>query len=343
MKKSLCFKIIVLFAALFCIALFIIVFMFSDEKMALASRSLSEKNELVRFELDETLAYILKADRISFRCTDDFSDCRRLRKSVFFNALILQILSEIGEKSFQSIIQNGIQELLEDQSEYFFWNFSGGPSTSVHFFPDLDTSSLSAYFLDAQGADFHLQEIKESILGTQFENGAFLTYLRGFQPPLSNSMNIDPVVNANVLVILEKEIPSVCTFINDNFDKSIYYQDDAAMFYMLAKAYSRGCGCIKPSVDRLYEKLKKSNVYSSKMHLSMFVIGCFLSKNTEKQIIEKAIEFLLENEEKPPFKESFFSYENTDGYISFYNPTFSAAVYAEALTNIKSYLSKSDN
>ena len=59
-------------------------------------------------------------------------------------------------------------------------------------------------------------------------------------------------------MILDKEIPSVCNFVNGNFEKSLYYEDDIVVFYMLSKAYKRGTKCIRPALKNLYEKLKKS-------------------------------------------------------------------------------------
>ncbi len=344
MKKGFYFKIAVLAATIAGIALFI--FLFSDSKVSSEEHSLSRgKNEAaISSGLDNAFAYISSNTKFpTFRCTEDLSDCFRLKNSAFFKASVLQILSEIDEEYFSSIIKKGVSEILAMQSEYFLWDFSGQTDSSrPHFFPDLDTTSLSAYFLTLRGVDFHFKEIKETILNKQIEDGVFLTYLREFQPPLSNSMNKDAIVNANVLVLLGEEIPSVCEYINDNFDKSLYYKDDAAIFYMLAKAYSRGCNCIKPSVDKLYDKLKVSDVYSSTMHLSMFITGCFLSDKIEKPIMEKAIGSLLAKEQKPPFKETFFSYQNPDRHNFFYNFVFSAAVYAEALTKIKAYLTEPD-
>lgn len=328
MKKGFLLKTAVLSAAVIAACLFFLVFSSSSEK--------SEPD--VSGKLEKAFAYISSNEAfLTFRCREDFSDCRRLVNSIFIKALILQILSEIGEEYFSPVIQNGISEILKRQSEYFLWDFSGQTDPlRHHFFPDLDTTSLSAYFLTSQGVDFHFEEIRETILKKQLEDGVFLTYLREFQPPRSaNFMNKDAVVNANVLAVLGEDIPSVCDYINDSFDKSAYYKDDAVIFYMLAKAYSRGCKCIRPALDKLYEKVKNSDVYSAPMHLSMFITGCFLYENTEKPVLEKAIGALLAKEPEFPFKENFFSYDNPDKRTSFYNPVFSVAVYAEALTKIK--------
>lgn len=281
----------------------------------------------------------------TYICTSNFSDCAGLKNSIFMKALIFSLLKEIDSEKFSFFIKQGINEILDCQGEHFLWDFSGTHSTDIgSYFPDLDTTFLSVAFLTSQGIEFHLQEIKEEILKTQLENGILLTYLRDFQPPYSHTMNVDPVVNANALALLGKEIPSVCDFINKNYGKSVYYKDEAVVFYMLSKAYLKGVTCAKPAINKLYNKLKKSDLLKSRhrpLHLSMFITAS-LKTQKERVSIDKAIKTLFAEDHILPFREHFFSYDFPRKHTYFYSPLFSAAVYAEALTNIKSYLSEQD-
>lgn len=281
-----------------------------------------------------------------FLCKKDFNDCRGMRYSPFIASMICEILRELNPVQFSDFLKNETQKLSQFQGEHFFWDFNHIKNAKEDFyFPDLDTTSLTAYFLMQQNVEIYLEKIREQIEETQFQNGVLLTFLRDFQPPGESKFNHDPVVNANTLVILDKEIPSVCNFVNGNFEKSLYYEDDIVVFYMLSKAYKRGIKCIRPALKNLYEKLKKSGVIESKdspLHLSMFISACFNSEIVEKKVMEKTMNTLFLKTEPLPFKENWFHSGLKQEYDYYFSPAFSAAVYAEALTNIKSYLSESE-
>lgn len=281
-----------------------------------------------------------------FMCKKSFDDCRGMRYSPFVASMICETLYELNPIRFGDFLKNETQKLSQFQGEHFFWDFNHIKNPKENFyFPDLDTTSLTSYFLMQQNVEFHLDKIRKQIYETQFQDGVLLTFLRDFQPPADSKFNSDPVVNANTLVILDKEIPSVCDFVNGNFEKSLYYEDDIVIFYMLSKAYKRGVKCIRPALKNLYEKLKKSDFIESKdspLHLSMFVSACFNSEMIEEKVVEKTTKSLFSENRSLPFKESWFHSGLKQEYDCYFSPAFSAAVYAEALTNIKSYLSESD-
>lgn len=281
-----------------------------------------------------------------FMCKKSFDDCRGMRYSPFVASMICEILRELNPVKFGDFLKNESLKLSEYQGEHFFWDFNHVKNAKEDFyFPDLDTTSLTSYFLMQQNIEIHLEKIREQIEETQFQDGVLLTFLRDFQPPGENQFNFDPVVNANTLVVLGKEIPSVCDFVNGNFEKSLYYEDDIVIFYMLSKAYKRGVKCIRPALKNLYEKLKKSDFIESKdspLHASMFVSACFNSEMVEEKVVEKTTKSLFSENRSLPFKESWFHSGLKQEYDYYFSPAFSAAVYAEALTNIKSYLSESD-
>lgn len=322
---------------------FFVIFSSTKEDIAKIPSLNSVENELVK-----SIKFLEKESKkngfTTWICTQNFSDCANLKNSIFMKALIFSLLAEIDSEKFSLYLKHGVNEILDCQGEHFLWDFSGTHYKDTgSYFPDLDTTSLCAIFLTSQGVDFHIHEIKEEIFKNQFENGILLTYLRDFQPPYSHKMNIDPVVNANALILLGQEIPSVCDFINKNYDKSAYYKDDAVVFYMLSKAYSRGVTCVRPSIDKLYNKLKKSDLLKScntPLHLSMFITASLKTKQNSVTI-DKAIGTLFADNHILPFQEHFFSYDFPRKHTYFYSPAFSAAVYAEALLNIKSYLTES--
>ena len=277
----------------------------------------------------------------TFLCNKDISDCgENTVFSLFMSIAILNIIQDIERDDLGDIVKHETVRTRSCQNEHFMWDFYCMiKGKDVHYYPDLDTTSLTSWFLSSRKIEHHLEELREQVRKTQFHKGALLTFLRDFQPP-PHAMNQDPVVNANALVLLSEEIPSVCEFINKNYEKSIYYTDDVVVFYMLAKAYSRGVKCIEPALEGLYKKIRSSDLLKKNdapMHISMFVTALTKWNSGNDEMLDAAIKSLLENEWEFPFEEPFFRTGLNMKRDFYYSPAFSAAVYAEALTNIKSY------
>jgi hypothetical protein len=65
-------------------------------------------------------------------------------------------------------------------------------------------------------------------------------------------------VNANVLLFLKEEIPSVCSYLNAAIvsdEPSVYYLGKPALYYMYGRAYRFGIRCIEPSGKKIIERL----------------------------------------------------------------------------------------
>ena len=302
--------------------------------------------DMISQKLDYSVSFIVEEyDRNkifeTFLCKDDHSECKHQRSSLFISATILNSVLELERnEQLDRIIEKETERTLFCQNEQLLWDFYCKKSSEEkYYYPDLDSTSMASWFLSSRNIGHHLDEIREQIRKTQFHNGALLTFLRDFQPP-PHSMNQDPVANANALVLLSEEIPSVCEFINSNFDRSIYYTDDVVVFYMLSKAYSRGAKCIKPALAALYDRIRAADLLKKEaapMHLSMLVTALMKYDGAERELLDGAIKSLLENTKELPFKEYFFRTGLNMKLDFYYSPAFSAAVYAEALTNIKSY------
>ena len=300
-------------------------------------------------KLDFAVSFIIKEYKQNeifetFICSEDSSNCKMVPFSFFISEAILNSILEIKQNDMlDEIIKKEVVRTLSCQNEHLLWDFYCKKSSQEEFYyPDLDSTSLASWFLFSQKTEHRLDEIKEQMRKTQFHNGALLTFLRDFQPQ-PHAMNQDPVANANALVLLSEEIPSVCEFVNKNFDKSIYYTDAVVVFYMLSKAYSKGAKCIKPALSALHKKIKSSDLLKddAPMHLSMFVTALIKSGgDIDEGELGSAAELLLDNTKELPFREHFFQTGLNKKRDFYYSPAFSAAVYAEALTNIKNYYSE---
>jgi hypothetical protein len=70
----------------------------------------------------------------------------------------------------------------------------------------------------------------------------------------------DLAVNANVLLYLKEQIPSVCTYLNGAIaanEPSVYYLDAPSVYYMYGRAFIHGIRCIEPSGKIIVERLLK--------------------------------------------------------------------------------------
>jgi hypothetical protein len=68
----------------------------------------------------------------------------------------------------------------------------------------------------------------------------------------------DSAVNANVLLYLREEIPSVCAYLNSAVERdepSVYYLNAPSQFYMYGRAFKRGIHCGGPSKDRIISRM----------------------------------------------------------------------------------------
>ena len=313
------------------------------DKILLTGRISSEQD--ISASLDFSFSFIAEEYERqksfeTFLCDEAISDCGGTVFSLFISTAVLNIIQESERSDIDSIKKREVQRTLHCQDDHFLWDFYciKHYKQGKHYYPDLDSTSLASWFLSSQKVEHNLEKIREQIRKTQLHDGALLTFLRDFQPP-PHAMNQDPVANANALVLLSEEIPSVCGFINRNFDKSVYYTDDVVVFYMLSKAYSKGVKCIKPALDELYRRIKSSDLLKKNdmpMHLAMFVTALMEVDCDDGKVLDAAIKQLLENEWYFPFKEPFFRTGLNQKRDFYYSPAFSAAVYAEALTNIKS-------
>lgn len=275
-----------------------------------------------------------------YMCSEDHSKCVSSAFSTFTSVETLLSMHDVNNEIFESIIGKETERILNCQNEHLLWDFYCKKSSDEEFYyPDLDSTSMASWFLSLKNIGHHLGEIRDLVRKTQFHNGALLTFLRDFQPP-PHAMDRDPVANANALLLLSEEVPSVCEYVNNNFDKSIYYTDDVVVFYMLSKAYDRGVKCVKPALDRLYTRIVQSKSLETNdlpMHLAMFVTAVMKSGDVDRKVLGQAIKKLLESRKELPFKEYFFRTGLNKDMDFYYSPAFSAAVYAEALANIKSY------
>lgn len=341
MHKKICIFVI---SAICCLLIVSALFFYHDKP-----QKIDLPQDKISLKLDSAVSFIVKEyeqNKIfrTFLCKEDPSDCEPVQFSFFISAAIINSIIEIEQNDMlDEILKKEAERTLNCQNEHLMWDFYCKKSSKENFYyPDLDSTALASWFLSSQNVEHHLAEIREQIRKTQFYNGGLLTFLRNFQPP-PHAMNQDPVASANALVLLAEEIPSVCDYINSNFDKSIYYTDDVVVFYMLSKVYSRGAKCIKPALDTLYGKIKSSDLLKkddAPMHLAMFVTALIKSDDIEKKVLNNAVTLLLENSSVLPFREHFFRTGLNAKRDFYYSPAFSAAVYAEALTNIKSYYSE---
>jgi len=334
---------ILLFASL--LVVLMIFFYVYDRR---AEESAFDLNDTLSSRLDSAIAFIAeeyekKKVFETYLCDAEHSDCSRHKFSLFISAAILNSMLELERnEKLDRILKKETERVLNCQDEHLLWDFyCKKNSGETHYYPDLDSTALASWLLSSQNAEHHLGEIRELVRKTQFYNGALLTFLRDFQPP-PHAMNRDPVANANALLLLSEEIPSVCEYINKNYDKSIYYTDDVVVFYMLSKAYDRGVKCVKPALNELYTRIERSDLLSaddSPMHLAMFVTAALKSGDIiDRNVLDQAVKRLLKNRRELPFQEYFFRTGLNRDLDFYYSPAFSAAVYAEALTNIKSRL-----
>ncbi len=280
------------------------------------------------------------------RCFDDsMSHCIK-DKTLFVPAVIGLCLCENHHKNAKIIHYRLSAMFAGQQGQRGAWEFYfREPDSRVrHYFPDLDDTTLIAWYLIKTGKPFNADAVKTSISANK-KDGKYFTYLRDYQAPMPQTWNVDPVVNAQVMMLNGVSEDDVCSFIHVEVackkTPSIYYRDRVILLYMLSRAYANDVSCIKKSVELLYREAlacqDKNGSLGSPLRTAAFVTASINSHSGESVAVKKAVSWLLDNQLKDGSWPAGFFFHGGDPNYFYGSKALTTAVVVEALEKWKTF------
>lgn len=280
------------------------------------------------------------------RCFDNAMSHCVPEKTLFVPALVGLCLSENHHQKAK-IIHKRLGALFTDQQgQNGTWEFYfRAPNRRIlNYFPDLDDTTLIAWYLKKTGQSFNTDTMKNAVSSNK-KDGIYLTFLRDYQAPMPQTWNIDPVVNAQVMMLNGVQEDDVCSFILDEISNktipSIYYRDRVILLYMLSRPYANGVSCIKKSVEHLYLEalaLQDTNgSLGSPLRTAAFITASINSHLGEPTAVKKAVSWLLENQLKDGSWPAGFFFHGGDPNFFYGSTALTTAVVVEALEKWKAF------
>ena len=251
MNRIIRFAVLSRLPRLFCTLAMLVFFLFSCK----AHKTILEIDDAI----DNALNYITATQSMwggfpTERCLENAMGSCITDKTLFVPVLIGLCLHENKNEKAKSINKRLGAMLAAQQGKNGAWEFYfREPESSVrNYFPDLDDTTLIAQYLTISGMSFNVDAMKNSVSNNK-KDGRYLTFLRNHQAPMPQTWNIDPVVNAQVMMLRGVMEDDICTFVNNEVMykplPSIYYRDRVILLYMLSRSYANGVTCIKKSIS----------------------------------------------------------------------------------------------
>jgi hypothetical protein len=236
--------------------------------------------------------------------------------SPFATGLLLYSISEIKDSRVEKIKKKAVDFLLSEKEEGGVWRFWTSRNKKF-IIPDLDDISVISFALKREGVEF--EDNLPLIRKNRNEKKLFLTWLAREEERKKVTWwidkiykiyelakrDIDGVVNANVLIYLGENDPSVCSFLNQlvKTDQpfSIHYPSKLAFFYTLAKAYKNKITCLEKSREKIVKSVlsffKPDGSFGNELETAL-ALNTLLDFSYFGKEIERGMESLIKRQKK---------------------------------------------
>jgi hypothetical protein len=166
--------------------------------------------------------------------------------------------------------------------------------------PDIDDTALASFALRLHHPHIRLGSNIRLILGNQDTTGLFKTWFRPDEEP----NDIDPIVNANVLLYLgdRPEVKRAVAYLNElvyanRGEFSWYYLHDEAFYYAVARAFARGVADLGASrmiaQRRLRERQRSDGSYGDFLATAYAICALLDYGDPDKDMIGRGAEYLM--------------------------------------------------
>lgn len=304
--------------------------------------------------IDNALNYIAAAQTMwggfpTERCLDDAMGRCITDKTLFVPVLIGLCLHENNNEKAKAINKRLSAMLADQQGKNGAWEFyfREPGSSSRYYFPDLDDTTLIAWYLIITGEPFNVDAMRNAVLNNK-KDGRYLTFLRDYQAPMPQTWNTDPVVNAQVMMLNGVMEDDICAFVNDSVAHkplpSIYYRDRVVLFYMLSRPYANGVSCLKESVDLLFREAlaaqDTNRSFGSPLRTAAFISASVNIGFGENVAVKKAVSWLLNTQSKHGSWPASFFFHGGDPNFFYGSSELTTAIVIEALEKSRSFSAK---
>ncbi len=293
MKKVL---LIVLIFLLVIVALLIKIYIFNPlENVPTLERINNSISKGIDFLYENQLDY---GEFKTYICDDkDLEECL-FDSSPFVTTFVLYFFNNMEGEKVEIMTEKALDFLLNEQEEGGIWRYWSSRNDKK-ISPDLDDISTISFILKTNGIDIddNYQLIKENVN----DDNLFFTWLYSGK----ERNDVDCVVNANVLLYLGENNPSVCSYINEAIKSdescSVYYLGKLSFFYMVSRAFENNITCFDKSKDEIINYIlnhqNKDGSFGNELETA-FGLTTLLNFNYSGNEIESSLINLLENQQK---------------------------------------------
>lgn len=189
-----------------------------------------------------------------------------------------------------------IDFLLSEQKAGGIWSYYTSRDMKV-LNPDIDDTAKVSFILKINNRDF--EDNLDLISNNRNEEGLYFTWIN-----VDDKVNdIDCVVNTNVLLYLGRNIPEVCSFVNNAviLEKtcSLYYPNELVLFYSVSTAYKNNITCFEESKEKIIDSVlslqKHDGSFGSDLNTTL-ALNTLLNFDYEGEEAESAASYLLKTQ-----------------------------------------------
>jgi len=173
----------------------------------------------------------------------------------------------------------------------------------------------------------------------------FYTWIR--DPETNNPNDIDCVVNANVLLYLGENprTRSVCTYLNDivarncELQSSVYYIDEAAVYYAISRAFHEGIRCLEASRDSIVARIssgqEENGSFGDELSTAFSVCTLLNLGESDSTILSNAASYLIQRQRANGSWVNIAFYVARDASVWWGSEEFTTALCVEALARFE--------
>lgn len=266
------------------------------------------------------------------------------RSTTFYTALILLSLRSSPHQKLSSLIKRSVSFLGKEMSSSSTWNYWATNTKERKQLPYPD--DLDCTFCALSALSFHvpttitgslLAQVTALLIENEVrEGGPYYTW--SVPKKLRRTWSdVDPVVNANILLFLEQEkivLPNVTSFIQnacrENKTNSLYYDNLLVFYYFVSRL-----GIEKPTqhiIHNIYSLKKKRGVWENPLLTALAVIT-LLHLGVSPKKLHKEINWMISFAQKNTWESyPFFIEAKTTETLYSGSKGFLVAVYIEAFS-----------
>jgi len=265
--------------------------------------------------------------------------------SPFVTTFVLYSIDFVDDGRVDEMTRKGLDFLSSEEERGGTWRYW----TSLNdkrIDPDLDDMSCISFLLRKHGIRFGSNH--NIFYRNRNRANLFYTWIR--DPDTKNPNDIDCVVNANVLLYLGEnpKTRSVCTYLNDiiarncELQSTVYYIDQAAVYYAISRAFHEGVDCLEASRDSIVTRIsagqEEDGSFGDELSTAFSVCTLLNFGEPDSTVLSNAANYLIKRQRANGSWVNIAFYVAREASIWWGSKEFTTAISVEALARFEQSL-----